>query len=517
MSKLKSEQVCHDIYEGLSCQKSTPLLIQSIASCTTARSPTDLSSSNLYSHHYSSISQSISELTAKYSHSEVQVIMQGIFMNYFPSGSEYVLATDVTPMERCHSPKLADKQYIQIPNNVIYSNKSVSVGYKYSYVNVGYVPEQGSRWSLPLAVNRVDSSTDSIKIGLSQLKSLMDDLNLPFGTADLVIQTADSGYSSAKFMCPLVDAYDNMALVIRLRHGAKVWQPANEAAQSAKDAPDTPKKPGATPIYGATTYYLQATTKHHATKNGKTKVVGSKLHTAIFDLPAQEHYITQGATAKGRAITTEVHLWKDLLIRSKDGNNMKDKPMNIVAVQVKDTLTGKLLFNKPMFIAVIGKPKNTITAQKAVFTYRQRYDIEGHNRFSKQSLFFDKLQTPKVEILDNWTLLVAAAYWLLFVASDEVQVQLKPWERYLPKNKAILQAQISQTPELPQTQKQPKKSAAQTRKAAFDLFSTFDNKAFAPKSVKNGTGRKKAYKLPSRPDFRVVKKSDFHNETRQNE
>ena len=84
----------------------------------------------------------------------------------------------------------------------------------------------------------------------------------------------------------------------------------------------------------------------------------------------------------------------------------------------------------------------------------------------------------------------------------------KPWERNLPQYK---NAQ-TQTPKLA-----PQKSAAQTKKAAFDLFYTFDLKPFAPKSVKNGKGRLKGYKLKKRTNKKVVKKADFDNKTRQNE
>lgn len=51
----------------------------------------------------------------------------------------------------------------------------------------------------------------------------------------------------------------------------------------------------------------------------------------------------------------------------------------------------------------------------------------------------------------------------------------------------------------------------------FDLFYTFDLKPFAPKSVKNGKGRLKGYKLTKRTNKKVVKKADFDNKTRQNE
>jgi hypothetical protein len=122
-------------------------------------------------------------------------------------------------------------------------------------------------------------------------------------------------------------------------------------------------------------------------------------------------------------------------------------------------------------------------------------------------------QTPIVEHLDNWSIIVATAYWLLFVAADEVELLLKPWERHLPKNKELIVA-------LKTAKNQPKKSAAQTKKGTSALFYTFDRKAFSPKSVKNGKGRKKGSKILKKQDQKVnrkTNKSNFCNNTQQNE
>jgi hypothetical protein len=251
MQLLKSDQICHGIFALLPCYgKSTVTLLQSLCSTTTARSPIELSESVLYSHHYSSISQSVSGLgTDCVSHEAIAKKLQTLFMGSYPASSRYLLQTDTTPVVKAFSPKLADRQYISIPNNVIAGNKN----------------------------------------------------------------------------------------------------------------------------------------------------------------------------------------------------------------------------------------------------YRQRYDIEGHNRFSKQRLLLDKYQTPDVQTLDNWTLLVAAAYWLLFYAADDVQANPKPWEKYLPKIKE-LEKQNNENKDLKNKENKPKLSVAQTQKAALNLFNTFDKKPFAPKSVKNGKGRKKGDK-----------------------
>lgn len=514
-----SDQICHDISLVLSSGvKSTISLLQSLSSNTTARSAIELSENVLYNHHYSSISQSVSGLSSDCSsYAELESSLQKIFLAYYPKQSRYILQTDTTPLVKAFSPKLSDRQFIQIPNNVIAGNKSLSIGYKYSYVNLGYRPILGSRWSLPVSVKRVSSDTTSIRTAIEQTHDLLKHPSLPFGTADLVIQTADSGYCTPKFIAPLVEAYDNLGLLVRFRHGSKVWQQAPKVSKAANTGTS---KRGTPAIYGDTTYYLQAQTGLHTTTNGKTKEISSKMRTAIYDLPFTESHRIEETTSRGRALTIEIRLWQNMMIRAKDGNNMKDKPFNLIGIQVVDAQTGELVFQKPMFIGVFGEPKEQITALEGYQYYRQRYDIEGHNRFSKQRLLFDKYQTPNVQTLDNWTLLVACAYWLLFVAADDVEVNPKPWEKYLPKVKELLKQKEEQkdnNADQKEQENKPKLSVAQTQKAAAQLFYTFDRKAFKPKSVKNGKGRKTGDKQPPKKAFKVVKKSDFDNKTRKNE
>jgi hypothetical protein len=394
-----------------------------------------------------------------------------------------------------------------VPNNVVPGNKSLDIGYNYFFVNLGYTPPRGgSRWSLPLNVDRVKLDSDAISTALAQIASLMTDDNLPFAKAAKVSNASDSGYFSARYLSPLVEKYANMVQICRSRHGSKVWQQADLSTR-------VEGQKGANAIYGDTPYYLIANSDVKTTKNGKTKVESSKHRTAIYDLPATETVEIETVTSRGRALIVKIERWDNMMIRTKGGYSMKDKPFNLFASQVIDAETGELVFKKPMFIGVFGKLKDQVSTVEAHQEYRNRYDIEGHNRFSSQELLFNDFQTPDVQTLDNWTLMVATAYWLLFVAADEVELTVKPWERKLPKNKEIMDAQKTQI-------EQPKKSVAQTKKGAFTLFYTFDRKKFAPKSVNNGKGRKKGIRFTKRKDNKVnrkAKKSNLSNEIQQNE
>lgn len=472
-----------------------------------SRSVVGLSESPLYSHSYSSISQCVSGIIAdKTDYTQVLSQFQRVWMSYYSPRSHFSLQTDTSPMLKAFSKKLDDRGYVNIANNVIPGNKSLGIGYNYSYINLGYSPVgEGSRWSLPLSVERVLLNSDAISTALAQIARLMTDTALPFGKAEKVVNSSDSGYFTPRYLSPLVEKYDNMVQICRIRHGSKVWQ-------QALATPRSEGQKGTNSIYGDTTYYLIANSDVKKTKNGKTKVESNKNRTAIYDLAATETVEIKTRTSRGRELIVKIERFDNMMIRSKSGHSMKDKPFNLFASQVIDAQTGELVFQKPMFIGVFGKLKDQVSTVEAYQEYRNRYDIEVHNRFSSHNLLFNDYQTPDVQTLDNWTLIVAAAYWLLFVAADEVELTVKPWERNLPKNKEIANAQT--------TTQLPKKSVAQAKKGAFSLFYTFDRKPFAPKSVNNGKGRKKGTKMTLKIDKKVKrksKKSIFSNINQKNE
>jgi hypothetical protein len=507
VKKKNINQFCQDLFGlDLPFRKVLINILMSLSS-SDSRSAVGLSESPLFSHSYSSISQSVSGLSVDSTdYVSVLKLLQSVWMSYYdiPAG-HYSLQTDTSPIIKPFSKKLAERKFVNVPNNVVPGNKSLNIGYNYSYVNLGYTPPQGgSRWSLPLDVERVPLDSNAITTALAQHARLMTNEFLPLSKADLVINSSDSGYFTPRYLAELVEKYPNMVQICRNRHGSKVWQQA--------DSPRAEGQKGPKPVYGDTTYYLIANSDVKKTTNGKTKVESSKARTAIYDLPPTETVEIETVTSRGRALIVKIDRWDNMMIRSKAGHSMKDKPFNLFGSQVIDAQTGELVFQKPMFISVFGKLKDKVSTVQAHQEYRNRYDIEGHNRFSSQKLLVNDYQTPDVETLDNWVLIVAAAYWLLFVAADEVDLIVKPWERNLPKNKEITEAQTTTTP--------PKKSVAQTKKGTLALFSTLDTKPYQPKSVNNGKGRKKGIKMTQKKDKKVNRKSNksnFSNQTQKNE
>ncbi len=109
-------------------------------------------------------------------------------------------------------------------------------------------------------------------------------------------------------------------------------------------------------------------------------------------------------------------------------------------------------------------------------------------------------QTCEATHLDSWLLMTQMAYWLLYVARDEIeQVQCPPWQKYLNNNKAA---------NAPQNQQSGKRTLtpAQVQKSIGAIFYTFDKSLFMPKVQKNGKGRTQVIKLPKCPKYPIVKK-----------
>jgi hypothetical protein len=484
-----SEQFCLNILNSdIKYAKVIGNLLLSLGSDTQAQSPVQLTGGPLFSYGYSSLNDAIKYLSASddvegslnlpalstYLLHLCMPFYEGIISNE-RLGSEriYHLQTDVKPLKKPHSPTLLGRKYVYAPNNKVPGNKSIIPGYNYSYVNLGYEPpvsRGGSRWSLATSIHRLEVHEDPLEIAYEQIKTLMTDTKLPFKEADLVINAADLAYSQPRFIAPCAE-FKNLVNILRLRYGSGVWAPAL--------VDPSQKERGARRVYGET-FHLQ-TEREGLYHNPKTGLSEIKTQTPIFDRPPQAHTTFETTTTRGKKITIELWRWNDLLLRSEDGFIMKDKPFDLIAARVTVTQTGEKVFRHELFAGVFGEKRANISLFDAYKAYRQRFDIEVHNRFSNQQLLLERFQTPLVEHLDNWAAIVMLTYWLLFFAADDVDNICNPWERYLPKFKQ-LNDQTEQTKAEPSIKHnnistnntKPKKSVAQTKKAASGFFSTFD-------------------------------------------
>ncbi len=442
-----------------------------LASYEEARSPTALSLSPLFHYQYGSISKAVSDLARNsFERTKVQKVFQALcYAHYSPpdgSAERLVFQTDTTPMGKAHSPTLPDRTYIAVPNNVIRGNKPLDIGYEVSFINLS---EPLTRWSLPLSVERVGPDQTASEKALEQLGQLLAHPEL--GLSDrLCINTLDSKYG-------------NLVNLVRFRTGMKVWRPAQ----------DKPSGQGAPKVFDEKFYLISESRTKTYKKHPKTGLAYQVYQRSVFEKQEDEYLKLDTRMATGRKVFIEIWRWNELLIRSKNGNNMKNKPFDLLAIKVRDAQSGKPVFDRDMFVAINGRRKDEVTSRQGHQIYRRRYDIEPALRFAKQRLLLDKLQTPDVEHFDNWLLVHQMTVWLLYTASDEADFRPRKWRKYLVQNKEL--------------DKQHRLSIAQTRHAAQNLFLTFNPEPFKPLKSKKGRPRQKGETQIQRTRYKVVKKT----------
>ncbi|MCB9352152.1 MAG: hypothetical protein H6573_32355 [Lewinellaceae bacterium] len=125
-----------------------------------------------------------------------------------------------------------------------------------------------------------------------------------------------------------------------------------------------------------------------------------------MELPPDEEDTFGVALSNGRRVLVQVQAWDNMMIRTKRGMNMKDKPFRLVSVRLMDAQTKEPIFKRRMWLGVWGSGRR-INLEEIYWAYRQRFDIEHFLRFGKQNLLMDSFQTPDVEHLDNWMEIVS--------------------------------------------------------------------------------------------------------------
>ncbi len=500
--KNKTEQFCHDIL-NLPINRHRPLanLVMSLSSQTEAKSVVELSESDLFHYHYSNIPKILNDITpGTEGESALNTHIRSLILPYLPPIREelgvsfYGLSTDVTKLLKAYSPTLEGRGYVPIANNVIASNQAIGVGYRISMTHLNALEQGAEGWCPPLLVKRLSVQDDAIDVAVGQIQSLLTDSTLPFGTA-LCIEKVDMGYAHASFLSPLY-ALENLVCIVRLRPSSKVWQMSPVLEKTSEKTSEKASHLGTPTIYGKKWYLTNKSQDKTYTLKGESYTV---WQDSIMDLPPNDTVEVSGTLKNGRKVTLFLSRWNSLLKRTKDGHNMKDKPLDLVRVLVQDAVSGKKVFDRPLFLAVSGKRKQEIPTPLVQTQYRERADVESVYRFAKQNMLLNKLQTPDVKHLDNWLKIWMLAVWLLFTARQQTPLTVKVWEKYLPINKTKAE------------QDNPVLTMAQVRKGVKILLSTFDKTPFLPRKYKKGEGRKKGDIQPKRKRFPVSKKANKLN------
>jgi hypothetical protein len=440
-----------------------------LASYRDAKSVAALSKSPVFHHQYSSITKAIANLAKDERElKRVRKLFKEQWLEYFPVSSVNYFQTDVVNIFREHAPCLRDRQYRHKANNMIGGNKPIGIGYGLSLVNLA---DFASSWSVPFDVRRVKSNEDEIEVAAEQIKEICESERF---ARSLNINAADSSYGVAKYITK-VNEVSNLVNVIRLRHGNKVYE--GEYQETG----------GAPQIYGAEYHLIEESGWREYRKKEKTY---RKYLTSVYDKKADEYQEIFKVTKRGKQLKVELRRWSGMKMRTKQGNSMKEVEFELVGIRVLEKETGKRVFKHDVFVAVVGGERKKLKIGEVAEVFYHRFDLEAANRFMKQNLFLEDYQTPDVQHLDNWNLLVQEATWLLWAASTEVEKVSEKWQTYSE----------------PKAEKGGRKTASQTRKGLERLILTFEEKAYLPKKCKKGLGRKKGNKQEPRKQYRVVRK-----------
>lgn len=447
-----------------------------LAGFNVAKSVVGLSKSPVFHHQYCSVFSAIANLAEdERDLQRVRKLFKEHQLEYFPHSAVNHFQTDVVNIFREHSPCLEDRQFRHKANNVIRGNTPVGIGYPLALVNIA---DFQSSWSLPVELQRVKSNEDEIEVGVEQIRRICESER--FREA-LNINACDSRYGTAKYISQ-ANRIRNLVNVIRVRHGNKVYE-----AESRETG-------GAPQVYGRQYNLIEATGKKTYHKKGRDYVV---LRSSIYDKKADQEAEVYRTTKKGKKLRIQLKRWKRMKMRTKNGHSMKEVEFDLIGIKVLEAETGKRVFKQDVFAAIVGEEREKLSLEEAAEEFYHRFDLEAGNRFMKQNLFLEGYQTPSVEHLDNWNILVQEAMWLLWAASTEVENVCEKWQKYSE----------------PKIKDGERRTASQTRKGLEGLILTFEKEKFQPKKCKKGLGRRKGEKQEKRKEYKVVKKSKIMYQT----
>ena len=412
-SQLK--QFRQDLYEIFPSRQDTLMdLLDALSSNTTARSVVELCLTPPFRCGYGSVYSAIGGFFhASHPHTSFQerrkydqALMRLMAPCLLPPKQRkfWLFGLDVTPAPRPFARTLEDRGFVHQPNT-IRGNKPVAIGHQYS--TLAFLPEkaqpQTPPWVVPVTTRRVRSFETGTDVGVGQVKDLLGDETLPF-QEDLCVEVGDTAYSSVPFLGPVTHAsFDNLVTVARLRGNRTVYRPALPPEEGSK-------KRGRRPWYGERFSLKDATT--WGPPDGETDV----------------RYITY----RGRIYRVHIEGWHSLLMRGTKEYAMHKQPFTVMRCRVFNE-KGELVFQRPLWLLVIGPRRDELSLIEAWESYRQRYDMEHFYRFGKQRLLMNAFQTPEVEHEENWWQIVQLAYVQLWMARSIAKVLPKPWERYLPR------------------------------------------------------------------------------------
>jgi hypothetical protein len=446
-----------EVYQNFNnCKRTDTLmdLVDALSSNTNAKTAVELSLNPHFRRHYSALNKAVAvnsltnQQLARLASPSIGELRQRKF---------YLLGTDVTSNPRAHAHTLPDRGFVYQPNT-IKVNKPIAIGHQYSLW--AWLPERDQsktgHWIVPLSMQRVKSQENKELVGAKQLGELLTDEGLPFGK-NFCVEVADSAYSKAAYLHANRE-HKNLVTIVRAR-GTRTFYHS--------PAPDK-----------------VATEKGHPTWYGTPFSLKKPETWGIPDQVAETTFTSH----KKVPYRVEIQAWHDLLMRGGKDKPMHHHPFTLVKIRFYNQ-KGEALFQKPLWLIVMGERRIELSLFDIYEAYLQRYNLEHFFRFGKQKLLLDKFQTPDDKHEEYWWRLVALAYVHLWIAKDLAHCLPRPWERYLP---------ISENP--------PPTPAMVVRDMS-RIIRQVGTPAPAPKPRGKSPGRRKGTKLIPRTRQPVMKKA----------
>ena len=236
----------------------------------------------------------------------------------------YLLNTDISSLFRPYSPSLPERRAVYKANNQIKGNRPVEVGYELSTVGLSARrPMYGisePAWNPPLSMRLVPYEANKNTFTARQVNDLMENKALPLHNS-LTVNTLDSSYCSPEYV---VDTYgqDNLVNIIRMPSNRNVWKRLS-VEQIDKRRIENKDNRGANSVYG---------------QEYKLKEVDA------WDLDADVQTSFGIKLSNGKKCIVRMEIWEDMMVRTKRGKSMKDKPFRLVKIRLLDAQTEEPLF-----------------------------------------------------------------------------------------------------------------------------------------------------------------------------
>ncbi len=228
-------------------------------------------------------------------------------------------------------------------------------------------------------------------------------------------------------------------------------------------------------------------------KHPTTKQPYCVWQEAITELLPNTDQMVDRTLKNGRQIKVRIRYWQTLIMRTKDGVAMKDKPFCLVCIEVFDANLGHMIFKNPMFIAAYGDKRLELTGEQIYDNYHKRYGIEPFFGFAKRNMHMASFQALSTKQLNNWMYILILAVWLLFTARKDIPNRPKKWQKYAQAEKVNYKKQGL--------------TLFQAFKSVLPYLLSFDSTPFLPLKSKPGPGRQKGQTQTKRKEHRYAKKT----------